>query len=199
MPLLPLTFSNQTVSIELEALGLRLRPPLTSDFSQWQIERKYSRDFLQRWEPKWPADDLTRIGFRRRLKSYQGQLRAGTGYTFFLVDRNEALLGGVSLTRVERGCSASGTLGYWMTRRSAGKGYMQAAVTQMLHFAFTELRLERVTAATLPSNARSIHLLKKLGFTREGLAREYLEINGRREDHLLFAILKSEHNQTPAD
>ena len=59
----------------------------------------------------------------------------------------------------------------------------------ILSFAFDDLKLRRVEAAALPGNARSIHLLEKCGFKREGYAREYLEINGVREDHILFGCL----------
>ena len=56
-------------------------------------------------------------------------------------------------------------------------------------FAFGSLRLHRLEAACIPSNAASIRLLEKAGFVREGYAREYLCINGLWQDHLLFARL----------
>ena len=67
---------------------------------------------------------------------------------------------------------------------------MTAAVRALLPFAFGALRLHRVEAACIPSNAASVRLLEKTGFTREGYAREYLCINGIWQDHLLYARLK---------
>ena len=52
--------------------GLLLRAPHMSDFMQWAQLRDYSRAYLTPWEPIWPSDDLTRTGFRRRLRRCPG-------------------------------------------------------------------------------------------------------------------------------
>lgn len=69
----------------------------------------------------------------------------------------------------------------------AGRGYMRDAVTTLLPVAFGPLRLHRIEAATMLTNAASIRVLESCSFEREGLARSYLKINGRWEDHLLYA------------
>jgi ribosomal-protein-alanine N-acetyltransferase len=74
----------------------------------------------------------------------------------------------------------------------ARHGYMTAAVRAIIPFAFATLRLHRLEAACIPSNAASIRLLEKTGFAREGYAREYLCINGAWQDHLLYARLADE-------
>ncbi len=47
--------------------GVMLRTPQMTDYAEWAALREQSRDFLTPWEPTWPADDLTRSAFRRRL------------------------------------------------------------------------------------------------------------------------------------
>jgi ribosomal-protein-alanine N-acetyltransferase len=69
---------------------------------------------------------------------------------------------------------------------------MSAAVRALAPFAFETLKLRRVEAACLPRNLASIRLLEKAGFVREGYAREYLCIDGRWQDHLLYALLRSD-------
>jgi ribosomal-protein-alanine N-acetyltransferase len=69
-------------------------------------------------------------------------------------------------------------------------GYMTAAVRAVIPFAFGTLRLHRIEAACIPTNAGSTRLLESTGFVREGYAREYLCINGIWQDHLLYARLK---------
>jgi ribosomal-protein-alanine N-acetyltransferase len=69
---------------------------------------------------------------------------------------------------------------------------MTAAVNALVPFTFATLKLHRVEAACIPINIASIRLLEKCGFTREGLAREYLCINGAWQDHLLYARLASD-------
>jgi len=66
---------------------------------------------------------------------------------------------------------------------------MSGAVHALVPFAFGALRLHRLEAACIPSNAASIRLLENAAFAREGYAREYLCINGLWQDHLLFARL----------
>ena len=44
----------------------------------------------------------------------------------------------------------------------------------------------------MPSNAASVRLLEKIGFTREGYARSYLCICDKWQDHLLFGLIASD-------
>jgi [ribosomal protein S5]-alanine N-acetyltransferase len=69
---------------------------------------------------------------------------------------------------------------------------MTAAVYALIPFAFGPLRLHRLEAACIPSNVASIRLLEKTGFVREGVARQYLCINGLWQDHLLYALLSGD-------
>ncbi len=66
---------------------------------------------------------------------------------------------------------------------------MSEGLVLTLRFAFERLRLHRVEAACLPHNTPSRGLLLKSGFTEEGYAREYLCIDGKWQDHILFGIL----------
>jgi len=187
-------FLNQ--EIDVADGSLYLRAPTASDIAQWIDLRSKSKAFLKPWEPLWPEDDLSSIGYRRRLKSYAQQKQNGTARTYFLFRRSDnQLIGGISLTRITYGITRSGMLGYWMGVDYAGQGHMRKAVPALLDFAFLNLRLKRIEAACIPSNMTSINLLQKCGFKKEGYAREYLEINGKREDHILFAILDSERTK----
>lgn len=170
-----------------------LRAPRATDYEAWAALRGDSRAFLMPWEPTWPADDLTRAAFRRRLRRYGDERRADLAYAFFLFRRqDERLIGGLTLSGVRRGVTQTGTLGYWMGEPYAGKGYMTAGVRAFLPFVFDELRLRRIEAACMPHNAASIRLLERVGFAREGYARQYLCINGVWQDHLLFALLRDD-------
>jgi ribosomal-protein-alanine N-acetyltransferase len=170
-----------------------LRVPTIADYPHWVAIRAESRSFLAPWEPVWPADELSRLGFRRRIKRYQREIREGSGYPFFIFSADETvLLGGLTLSHVQRGVTQSASIGYWMGERHARRGYMTDAVRATIGFAFDTLRLHRLEAACLPHNAASIRLLEKTGFAREGYARSYLCIDGRWQDHLLFAIVNGD-------
>jgi len=171
--------------------GVVLRGPQMADYAAWAELREASRKFLTPWEPTWPSDDLTRPAFRQRLRRYAEDMRTDQAYPFFLFrTEDNALVGGLALANIRRGVAQAGSLGYWIGAPYARRGYMTAAVAALIPYAFTTLRLHRLEAACIPTNAASISLLEKTGFEREGYAREYLCINGQWQDHLLFARLK---------
>src|SRR6478735_8295526 len=60
--------------------GVVLRAPQMSDHAEWAALREASRDFLTPWEPAWPADDLARSSFRRRIKRYSEDQRGDLAY-----------------------------------------------------------------------------------------------------------------------
>jgi ribosomal-protein-alanine N-acetyltransferase len=174
----------------IERYGVSLRPPQMGDYAEWASLREKSRAFLVPWEPTWPADDLTRGAFRRRLKRYAEDQRTDQAYAFFIFHQvDNVLVGGLTLANVRRGVAQAGSLGYWLGEPFVRRGYMTAAVKALLPFAFATLKLHRVEAACIPTNVASIRLLEKCGFSREGYAREYLCINGAWQDHVLYARL----------
>ena len=183
-----INFSEPLASIAGE--GVSLRTPQMTDYAEWSALRETSREFLRPWEPIWPADDLTRSAFRRRIRRYAEDLRTDQGYALLIVRKTDgALVGGLTLANIRRGVAQAASLGYWMGLPFTRRGYMTAAVRAVIPFAFTTLRLHRLEAACIPSNVGSIRLLENNGFVREGYAREYLCINGIWQDHLLYARL----------
>ncbi|HUZ71943.1 MAG TPA: GNAT family N-acetyltransferase [Stellaceae bacterium] len=174
-----------------------LRPPERRDWQEWAELRGESRAFLTPWEPTWSADALTRAAFHRRLARYAADWRADQGYSFLLYRlSDDALLGGIGLSNVRRGVAETASLGYWIGERHARKGSMTDGLQLALAFAFQRARLHRVEAACLPHNVPSRRLLLRSGFREEGYARAYLCIDGRWQDHVLFALLRDEW--TPA-
>jgi ribosomal-protein-alanine N-acetyltransferase len=184
------TFSEQMPAVAGE--GVYLRAPQSSDHGEWAALRETSRPFLIPWEPTWPADDLTRSAFRRRLKRYAEDQRSDLAYAFLIFRSDDnALVGGITLANIRRGVAQAGSIGYWVGLPFARHGHMTAAVRALIPFCFDSLRLHRLEAACIPGNAASIRLLEKTGFTREGYACEYLCINGIWQDHLLYGRLRS--------
>ena len=56
------------------------------------------------------------------------------------------------------------------------------------------LTLTESKQACVPNNVASKRLLERLGFDEEGYAKDYLRINGRWEDHILFSLRKKIYN-----
>lgn len=189
------SISSQEYRIAVSGSRVVLRVPAMTDFPAWAQLRTASRPFLIPWEPLWPHDDLTRTAFRYRIKRYNRDIRNDISYPFFIFSReNETLLGGITISNVRRGVSQTGSIGYWIGQPFARQGYMTDALRALVSYAFTELNLNRLEAACIPSNEPSIRLLQSCGFQQEGLARDYLKINGTWRDHLLFALLRRDLN-----
>ncbi len=80
-------------------------------------------------------------------------------------------------------------LGYSIDAAHEGRGLMHEALTAALADAFgPRVGLHRVQANVRPENTRSLHLLARLGFGIEGVAKEYLFIDGAWRDHVLTAL-----------
>ncbi|HUO23976.1 MAG TPA: GNAT family protein [Caulobacteraceae bacterium] len=176
--------------LRLDGAGIVLRAPRVRDYEAWAALRHSSRAFLQPWEPIWPADDLERAAYRRRLAAYSREIDAGTAYPFFIFDSGQdRLAGAITVSNVRRGVAQSATVGYWIGQPYARQGLMTAALRTVSDFAFRGLGLHRLEAACVPQNEPSRRLLLKVGFEHEGQARAYLKINGVWRDHLLFGMI----------
>jgi len=90
------TVSSNEILPAIAGAGVTLRVPQGGDFAEWAALRESSRAFLVPWEPTWPADDLTRGAFRRRLKRYAEDLRNDLAYAFLIFRSDDnALVGGL--------------------------------------------------------------------------------------------------------
>ncbi|MGB3501968.1 MAG: GNAT family protein [Mesorhizobium sp.] len=177
----------------LTAPRVTLREPKPGDYREWAAVRQESRDFLARWEPRWAEDELERASWRERIRRYRGEIAAGTALPYLIFETATGrLAGGITLGNIRHGVAQSGQIGYWMGVSHAGRGLMPEAVTAVARHAFEQLRLHRIEAACIPDNERSIRVLEKAGFKREGLLRSYLRINGAWEDHYLYSLVSAD-------
>lgn len=169
---------------------VELRPPVPGDYAEWAALRSRSRQFLTPWEPRWSADELDRSAWRQRMRRYREEQAQGTGLPFLIFDRKDGrMAGGITLGNIRHGVAQCGQIGYWMGVDHAGRGLMAESVRLVTTFGFETLRLHRIEAACIPDNMRSMRVLEKAGFQREGLLRSYLRINGVWQDHLLYALI----------
>ncbi len=171
-----------------------LRYPRAEDFASWATLRQESRAHLQPFEPTWSEEEFTKGHFRKRLRVYARDIRAGTSRPFFIFREDDhAFLGACILSNIRYRAAMSGTIGYWIGERYTRNGYAYSAVQGVILHAFERLQLERLEAACLSENEASQNLLKKLGFRQEGYARKYLQIDGIRQDHVLLGLCRDEY------
>jgi ribosomal-protein-alanine N-acetyltransferase len=165
---------------------VHLRLPRRSDQQAFVSAARASRRLHSGWvqAPETPAAYVAyveRYAFRGRSPRHAG----------FLVVRNDdgALAGVINFSEIVRGAFHSAYVGYYAFVQLAGDGYMTEGFALALDFAFRRLALHRVEANVQPANRRSIALVSRLGFEREGYSRRYVKISGRWRDHVRFAML----------
>ena len=93
------------------------------------------------------------------------------------------------LDHVNKNCTFSILLGdkrYW------GQGFGSEATLLMLHHAFYELGMVRVSSRQLLTNTASIKLHEKCGFKHEGVLRKAVFKNGEYRDLNMMAILRED-------
>ena len=143
-----------------------------------------NREFLQPWEPVRPESFYTLAGQRTLLTNAVAEQAAGRGLFWVLLD-GQAVVGRISLNDIVRGAFQNGHLGYWIARDYQGRGLATAAA-RFACTAAAALGLHRIQAGTLVHNTGSQTVLSRNGFSRIGLAENYIRIDGRWQDHVLF-------------
>jgi ribosomal-protein-alanine N-acetyltransferase len=170
----------------ITGVNVYLRPPRISDADTFRAAVRASAALHRGWvsAPATPAR------FAKFVQRYAGRGRQPK-HAGFLVFRREdnALVGVYNFSEIVRGAFQSAFLGYFAFAPLAGQGLMSEGLAAALDIAFRKLRLHRVEVNIQPSNARSLALATRLGFTREGYSRRYVKISGRWRDHVRFAML----------
>ena len=151
-----------------------------------------SREHLAPWMPRTAGG--TEPGFASRFKRLlRPECDDGTRLRLLACARDDGrMVGVVSLGGIAPWPSLDCHTGYWLAAGEPGKGLMRDAVAALVDHAFEERCLHRVAANILPANRRSLALVRALGFTREGVLRGLIEIDGAWRDHECWAVLSTE-------
>jgi ribosomal-protein-alanine N-acetyltransferase len=158
-----------------------IRPVRQEDAEELAARYAANRDFLAPYEPARPDDFFTADGQHERIER---QVADGT-HPFAILD-GDAIAGTINVFHIMRESLQSCTIGYWIDKARNGRGLATGAVEDAVAYAFGDLALHRVEAATLLDNVASQRVLEKAAFERIGVARRFLRINGEWRDFLLF-------------
>jgi len=178
---------------------LVLRPPRTGDVAEIRRLLRANHEHLSPWNPAPPPGEdpssITEVS--KAVLRHRRDWKVGSGFVFMVAEREapSRLVGKIALSGVMRGAMYGAHLGYWMAADVQGRGLATEAIGEVLDFAFGAAGLHRIQAAIMPRNAKSLRVIAKLGFRREGYAERYLQIAGKWEDHVLFAMTREEHGQ----
>lgn len=104
------------------------------------------------------------------------------------------IIGVINITEIVKGKFQSAYLGFYLSKEFEGNGYMAEGLMLAIRYAFKNLKLHRLEANIQPNNIRSINLVKRLGFKKEGFSPRYLKIGNRWRDHERWTVLKEKVN-----
>ncbi|MFC7341352.1 GNAT family N-acetyltransferase [Saccharopolyspora griseoalba] len=170
--------------------AVALRPPRLADAGAWSRTRLSDREYLQQWEPTafggWQERN-SRMAWPAQWTALRGMARRGQMLPF-AITVDGAFAGQLTVGNVVRGALRSAWIGYWVASGKAGGGVATAAVALATDHCFRRVGLHRLEATVRPENDRSVRVLEKSGFRREGLFKRYLDVAGAWRDHYVYAL-----------
>jgi ribosomal-protein-alanine N-acetyltransferase len=163
-------------------MSATIHPVHAEDAAELIAANLASRDF----HAPWVAPFTDQPGFETWFAALQSPANAS-----FLVRDSAigALAGVINLSQIVLGNFCSAYAGFYAVEAQAGRGLMTSGLRLAAAHAFTALGLHRLEANIQPGNLRSIALVRRAGFTREGFSPAYLRIAGAWRDHERWALL----------
>lgn len=113
-------------------------------------------------------------------------------YYAYLKKTPEKIIGDVSIANVLKE-NLSCQISYKVDNAFLRLGIAFEMCSAVIRVLFSETNLRRIELYTSENNIASIKLAKKLGFTKEGVARKYMKINNKWLDHIQFSLLKEDY------
>lgn len=183
--------------LRLETPRLVLQVPREPDASALAAFAARNRAHHKPWEPTREEAYFTPGWWRAHLDGLTDDVRAGRALPFVGRLREDVkgaedprgapVVLRANLSNVVRGVFQSATLGFAVDASHEGTGLAYEGVDAVVRFGFEGFSLHRIAANHRPENLRSERLLTRLGFDREGYAKDYLLIDGAWRDHVLTA------------
>lgn len=134
-------------------------------------------------DPDYWSRELT----RRQAAMQAGQAVHLIGLAKDAVDQEIGSL--TSFWAIEQGDFQACTLSFMVDRMLEGRNLSYAVVAPAVREVLRRYGLHRVMATHLPENLRSAALLRRLGFTVEGYARDFVRVGGHWRDNVLLSLV----------
>ncbi len=174
--------------------GRTLRPLDESDLDELHRLIEANRGHLARWLP-WPAAQ-TREDTAEHLRRKRSQIGANDGFEAAICD-GERIIGAIGFHGIDWQ-HRSTSIGYWLGEGAQGRGTMTDAVRAMVDQALRVWRLNRVEIRAATDNGRSRAVIERIGFQREGTARQAFRLADGYRDDAVYSLLADEWSHSGA-
>ncbi len=184
--------------------NVRINPQFPELSTKRLILRKMTRTDVNTLFQIWSDDEVTKYMNMNSFKTIEqahhmisilnNLYRNKEGIRWGIVRKKDnALIGTCGFnTWIKR--SSRGEVGYELGREYWGKGYTTEALKEVLKFGFVNTQLNRVEAFVVPEASKSIRVLEKLGFKKEGTLREYGYWSNRYWNEHIYSLLRKDWN-----
>ena len=180
---------KELFAIETERLRLAvLRKNSAAAVTDYLVRNK---EFHRKWSQT-HDDKYFQVKTQKKYLGYDEiEYKAGRLVPLWITrkDDPDRIIGRVSFFNIAYGGMMSCAVGYHLDEECTGQGYMKEALLASCCLLVKELKIHRIEAFILPENERSLNLIRKAGFTEEGLRKSYMHIDGHWRDHMSFYIL----------
>ncbi|HUI58468.1 MAG TPA: GNAT family protein [Bryobacteraceae bacterium] len=175
------------------AEGIEMRQYLWADAEPVFAAVQRNREYLRRWLP-WVDRTDSAEDIRQFISRVTAQSEANQGPNAGIWV-NGVLVGSIGCHAIDWN-NRNSSIGYWIEAAQQGKGIMTRCCATMLKYLFDEMGLHRVEIRCGTGNTKSCAIPQRLGFTREGIAREAEWVNDRWVDLVVWSMLEPEWRKT---
>lgn len=182
-----------TTEFESERLIIRTSYAITAE----QLLKYYSdnRAFFEQHEPYQGEYYYTLEYQQKSLEIEMANMDRMTSayYYYFLKEDPDRMIGSMSFCRIRKEPYASTIFGYNIDEAFQGHGYCTEACRASIEHLLSNAHIHRIESRVLPDNEKSIHIMERLGFFREGFEKASILIGGSFRDHLRYAYINEDY------
>lgn len=170
----------------LTKVKIKLRRILESDIPQ--IAKLCNDKTIHDWvlTIPYPYSEADARFFYEKIVQKQ-ELESAASY-FCICTENETMIGTITL-HFNSQKPHMGMIGYWMGSEYRNKGFMTAAVKEVIRIGFEEYKLKRIYATHKVGNVASAKVMVNAGMEYEGTLKAYMYYDGKYWDSPHYAII----------
>ena len=150
---------------------------------------KENFEHIHEWMP-WATKDYS-INSAKDFIKMNRQRYADNEITDFFIFEDKKLVGVIGFNSPDF-ANKSIEIGYWLGKKSTGKGIITKCCQALIDYVFNELQLNRIVIRCATGNKKSQAVPERLGFTKEGTARQAELLHDSFVDLIVYSILKEE-------
>ncbi|MBO4336787.1 MAG: GNAT family N-acetyltransferase [Lachnospiraceae bacterium] len=150
-----------------------------------------NREVFEEYESTRPDSYYTRDYQKRVMQSEISNMDAGRSMYFYmsLKSKPDRIIGSMSFANIRKEPYYSTIFGYDLHHELWGQGLATEACRAAIDYMFSDFPIHRIEARVAPENIRSIHVLERLGFIKEGPEYKSILLRGQFRDHIRYCLL----------